>query len=266
MNVYKKLQEARVKLQKTPLHKSGKNTFSGYSYFELGDFLPTVQEIFLELNLCGTVSFGLNLAELTVIDAEDGSSITFQSPMSTAALKGCHEVQNLGAVQSYIRRYLWTTALEIVENDVLDAVTGKEPPAKKEATKLVTNQTTPATWAQPVATSGSVPMTPTPVETPAPSVAVQHTLPNKVAGQGGDWSITVTKDSSADKQGWMDAVNEGVLSLLAFAESEADVLAIFKKNKVLFDTYKALDEPLFKELMTEFTKIKEKYSTPKVEA
>jgi len=44
--------------------------------------------------------------------------------MSTAALKGCHEVQNLGAVQTYIRRYLWVAALEIVESDVVDASAG----------------------------------------------------------------------------------------------------------------------------------------------
>jgi hypothetical protein len=266
MSVHKKLQEARVKLQKTPLHKSGKNTFSGYSYFELGDFLPTVQEIFYEIGLCGTVSFGIETAELVVYDIDSGNFTTFTSPMSTAALKGCHEVQNLGAVQSYIRRYLWTTALEIVENDVLDAVTGKEPPAKKEATKLVTNQTAPATWAQPVAIAPNVATAPLPTQSePAPSVTPVTDVPKKIEGAGGDWSITVTKDANADKQGWMDAVNEGVLSLLSFAESEADVLAIFKKNKVLFDTYKQLDEPLFKELMVEFTKVKEKYA-PKVEA
>lgn len=268
MSVHKKLQEARVKLQKTPLHKSGKNTFSGYSYFELADFLPTVQEIFYGIGLCGTVSFGTEIATLTIHDTEGEGTLEFTSPMSTAALKGCHEVQNLGAVQSYIRRYLWTTALEIVENDVLDAVTGKEEPAKKEATKLVTNQAAPATWAQPVVNSNAadnVQLVNTTIA-PAPSVSPEtHEVPKKVEGSGGDWSITVTKDSSADKQGWMDAVNEGVLSLLAFAESEADVLAIFKKNKVLFDTYKQLDEPLFKELMVEFTKVKEKYA-PKVEA
>jgi len=43
------------------------------------------------------------------------------SPMSSAALKGCHDVQNLGAVQTYIRRYLWVTAMEIVEHDAIDS-------------------------------------------------------------------------------------------------------------------------------------------------
>jgi hypothetical protein len=52
--------------------------------------------------------------------------IIITSPMSSAALKGCHEVQNLGAVQTYLRRYLWVAALEIVEHDALDATTGKK--------------------------------------------------------------------------------------------------------------------------------------------
>jgi len=85
-----------------------------------------------------------------------------------------------------------------------------------------------------------------------------------IQGSNKSWSISVTVDPAVDKAAWIDAVNNGVLAGLAFAESEADVLAIFKTNKVLFDTYKALDEPLFKELMAEFTKVKEKYAQPKV--
>ena len=40
--------------------------------------------------------------------------------MSSASLKGCHEVQNLGAVETYIKRYLYQNCFEIVESDVLD--------------------------------------------------------------------------------------------------------------------------------------------------
>jgi hypothetical protein len=48
--------------------------------------------------------------------------------MGSAALKGCHEVQNIGAVETYQRRYLWVTAMEIVEHDALDATVGKDAP------------------------------------------------------------------------------------------------------------------------------------------
>jgi hypothetical protein len=45
--------------------------------------------------------------------------------MGSASLKGCHEIQNIGACETYSTRYLWTAALCIVEHDALDATTGK---------------------------------------------------------------------------------------------------------------------------------------------
>jgi hypothetical protein len=125
-NVYTKLMEARLRLQKEKLEKSGNNKFAGYKYFELGDFLPTVQNIFAGVGLCGVVSYTQELATLTIYDLESEGSIVITSPMGSAALKGCHEVQNVGAVETYQRRYLWVTAMEIVEHDVLDAVTGTD--------------------------------------------------------------------------------------------------------------------------------------------
>jgi hypothetical protein len=124
MSVHKKLMQARVALQNTKLTKSGHNKFAGYQYFELGDFLPTVQNIFHELGLCGVVSFTADTATLTITDIEDSSQVIITSPMGSAALKGCHEVQNIGAVETYQRRYLWVSAMEIVEHDALDATTG----------------------------------------------------------------------------------------------------------------------------------------------
>jgi hypothetical protein len=126
--VYAKLQKARMMLQAAPIKKSGHNKFAGYQYFELGDFLPTINEIFNELGLCSVISFDKELATLRIIDTDNGGSITFTSPMADAHLKGCHPIQNLGAVETYSRRYLYVTALEIVEHDALDATTGSEAP------------------------------------------------------------------------------------------------------------------------------------------
>ena len=136
MKVYKKLSDARIKLQRTELTKSGHNKFAGYKYFELGDFLPAVQSIFNEVGLIDAISFTEDLATMVVYDVEDGSSVTFTSPMGTANLKGCHEVQNIGACETYQRRYLYTTALAIVEHDALDAVTGSAPVEVKPVAKI----------------------------------------------------------------------------------------------------------------------------------
>ena len=127
MSVHKKLMQARLTLQGMKLKKSGLNKFAGYQYFELGDFIPAVQTIFNDVGLCGVISYGKEIATLTITDTEDGTSLDVTSPMSTAALKGCHEVQNLGAVETYIRRYLWVTAMEIVEHDALDSSEGPAP-------------------------------------------------------------------------------------------------------------------------------------------
>ena len=137
MKVYKKLSDARIKLQRTELTKSGHNKFAGYKYFELGDFLPAVQSIFNEVGLIDAISFTEDLATMVVYDVDDGSSVTFTSPMGTANLKGCHEVQNIGAVETYQRRYLYVTALSIVEHDALDAVTGSAPVEVKPVVKEV---------------------------------------------------------------------------------------------------------------------------------
>jgi hypothetical protein len=132
MSVYQKLQEARTRLQKMELKKSGNNKFAGYQYFELGDFLPQSIQIFHALGLCDVITFTQDMATMRIIDIETEKEIVITSPMGSAALKGCHEVQNVGAVETYQRRYLWVTAMGIVEHDAIDATTTNEPPAKAQ--------------------------------------------------------------------------------------------------------------------------------------
>lgn len=126
MSVHRKLMQARIELQGKSMSKSGLNKFAGYSYFELGDFLPSVMEIFNGIGLCGVISFAPDVATLTITDVDGGGEIKITSPMADAQLRGCHPIQNLGAVETYTRRYLWVTAMEIVEHDALDATTGKD--------------------------------------------------------------------------------------------------------------------------------------------
>jgi len=124
MGVYKKLADARRMMRSRTLKKSGHNKFAGYNYFELGDFLHPALEIFDELGLISIVSFTKEQAELCIVDIVGGGEIVFTCPFGSAALKGCHEVQNIGACQTYNRRYLYTLALELLEHDALDSTTG----------------------------------------------------------------------------------------------------------------------------------------------
>lgn len=137
MKVYSSLQKCRVELQKKNLKKSGHNKFAGYTYYELADVLPTINQLMLENNLCSFVNFNNEIATLTIVSIEDNSTITFTSPMSSASLKGCHDVQNLGAVQTYIRRYLYTNAFEIVESDALDSAQGRDEEPRKLSDKQI---------------------------------------------------------------------------------------------------------------------------------
>ena len=132
--IYDKLQQARIALQSMELKKSGHNKFAGYKYFELGDFLPAVNNIFGNLGLCQTLEFDKELATMRIFDRDTGGQIKFTCPMASANLKGCHEVQNLGASITYISRYLFVMALSICEHDAIDASEPVAPAASKPIT------------------------------------------------------------------------------------------------------------------------------------
>ena len=227
MIVYRKLQEARIDLQSKPLKKSGKNNFAGYQYFELADFLPSIQQICLDRGLCGSVTFYTDIAVLTITDVDKPEDkIEFKCPMSSAALKGCHEVQNLGAVQTYLRRYLYTNAFEIVEHDALDATMGKDEPKKAKPT----------------------------VESPR-IVGERTQWQEDPSG----WIIDAPADPiGQDVQGWLELIKNSTYLFLGMCNMPDDVLSIFKKNKTLFDTVKLTDPQFFTEMMTKFTEVKTK--------
>ena len=127
MNVYQKLNEARAKFHTKALKKTGYNKFAGYYYFELGDFVLPALEIFHEVGLTSVIRFTADHAFMEIVNNDKiEEKIIFSSPMSEANLKGCHPVQNLGAVQTYISRYLWTQVLHLLEHDQLDATTGSK--------------------------------------------------------------------------------------------------------------------------------------------
>ena len=126
MNIYEKLQQARVILQEKNLKKSGKNAYSGFTYFELADFIPTVNIIFNELKICSNFSIFDNIAHLYIYNSENpDEQILFTMPTAELQLKGCTAIQALGGVNTYCRRYLYLNALEIVEADMLDPKAGK---------------------------------------------------------------------------------------------------------------------------------------------
>ena len=129
-NVYEKLQNARVMLQKKNLKKSGKNKFAGFNYYELADFIPSVNEIFNDVGLFSMFNIQENIGRLSIINIENPEEmIIFESPVKEAEIKGSTPIQCLGGIHTYMKRYLYLNALEIVESDMFDAKVGdkKEP-------------------------------------------------------------------------------------------------------------------------------------------
>lgn len=128
MNVFQKLMNVRTKLREVGVKKTGWNPHAEFWYYELDDFLPKAMELFNEEKLCPIVSFTRDLATLTIHSIEDGSKVEITSPFGETQMPGCYEIQNIGSSETYSRRYLYLTALEIVEKDSADA---NNKPAQK---------------------------------------------------------------------------------------------------------------------------------------
>lgn len=134
MNIYYKLQQARVDLQELKLKKTGKNTFSKFEYYELGDFLPAVNRLCLKYGLFTkfdiVVDNGVEKAILKVINADDtNEQLGFVLPTAEAEIGkkkdgsgGAEPIQNLGGKTTYMRRYMLINVFEIVESEIVDNV------------------------------------------------------------------------------------------------------------------------------------------------
>jgi len=224
MSVHKKLMQARVKLQSIEMKKSGLNKFAGYSYFELSDFIPHVQTIFNDLGLCGVVTFSTEYAQLCITDVDDGTVIVITSPMAEANLKGAHPIQNLGAVLSYQRRYLWMAAMELVEGDPIDSAPPVEAPKPE----------------------------------PKPEPVKKTPVPLKMEGRDDkSWHLIVEKEPGDSSESWITAVVDITKMGLAETHNEAEVMKLFTNNRIIFDRLKLEDVERYTALMGAFKTRKE---------
>ena len=137
MNIYEKLQKARVELQSLGLKMGGHNKFSDFKYFELKDFLPKVNEIFENLKLFSKFDLLENEGVLTVINTEKtDETITFVTPKAEIVLKGQNGLQMIGSTHTYLKRYCYLNALEIVEDDIINATIDKDKQQTKPKKEL----------------------------------------------------------------------------------------------------------------------------------
>ena len=136
MNLTQKIQEIRLRINALNLKKSGENKYAGFKYYELGDFLPQTNQLCKELGMLPVFAIKDDMAFLQVIDTDKPEqSMGFTSPIADAQVKGTTPVQSLGAVHTYLKRYLYINFLELTEGDVLDSQVGSGNLTEAKATE-----------------------------------------------------------------------------------------------------------------------------------
>lgn len=141
MNVYEKIQRVRAELVKLNLKKTGKNTFSNFTYYELGDFLPTLNKFMDQYGLFTRFviqSKNANNPEKAVLEVmntrKPEEKVVFYSETAEVEIGkkrdgtgGADPIQNLGGKITYMRRYLLMIAFEIIESDRVDTQDQNNP-------------------------------------------------------------------------------------------------------------------------------------------
>lgn len=148
LNIYGKILEARKRFLETGIKKTGVNRYAEYKYFTLDDIIPIKQSIFKDLGLSDVIAFTADSATLTVfnVDAPE-ETLVFTSPLAPDESLIKNPIQKVGAVQTYVRRYLYMLALDIIESDGIEAVTDK--PVDEESKPVTTKKSNrPATEAE----------------------------------------------------------------------------------------------------------------------
>ena len=136
LNIYGKLILARKMFAEAEVKKSGKNTYAEFKYFTLEDIIPVKTAIFEDLGLVDTVSFDTDIAVLKLFNISNPEEmLIFTSPIAPDESLIKNPIQKLGAVETYLRRYLYLSMLDIVEADVVDSISGKDEPKKTEDVK-----------------------------------------------------------------------------------------------------------------------------------
>jgi hypothetical protein len=132
-NVYQKLLEARRRFLASAPKKNGINRYAGYKYFTLEDIIPVKTEIFAELGLVDTIFFKEDHATLVLCSTDEpGDLIEFQSTLAPDESLIKNPIQKLGAIQTYVRRYLYMLMLDIVEADAIEETADKDAGEKSK--------------------------------------------------------------------------------------------------------------------------------------
>lgn len=142
-NLNESIIEIRCELQAKNLKKSGKNKFAGFDYFELSDFLPTLNELMKKYKVNDIFTIKDGMASLTLVLGEEKQEYTmpfviFDTPLTFKKDKNgnyvkdkngdyvqvpsMQDIQYLGALNTYYKRYLYLNAFGITDGEIIDSM------------------------------------------------------------------------------------------------------------------------------------------------
>lgn len=146
LNIYAKINEARKRFLDAGIKKTGVNRYAEYKYFTLDEIIPTKQAIFKELGLADIISFTNETATLRVYNVDEPSEyIDFMSQLAADESMIKNPIQKVGAIQTYVRRYLYLLALDIIESDGIEETNGKPIDEDNKPVETVKKSKRPAT-------------------------------------------------------------------------------------------------------------------------
>ena len=146
MNVYAKLLEARKRFLETGIKKTGVNRYAEYKYFTLDEIIPVKQAIFKDLGLADVIAFHESYATLSLFNADNPSEhLVFSSQLAPDESMIKNPIQKVGAIQTYVRRYLYLLALDIIESDGIEETAGKPVDEDNKPVEIVRKSNRPAT-------------------------------------------------------------------------------------------------------------------------
>lgn len=102
--------------------------------------------------------------------------------------------------------------------------------------------------------------TPKPVAKPAELAkpAEKPVAPPVIQGKEGQWKIKVSAAPDGDFTAWVQAVIDATTFALEMAQTEVNIMDIFKNNRNIYDRIQADDKPSYDRLLAVFTKYKNK--------
>ena len=146
----------RVKLQSSTIKKSGKNKYAGFEYFELADFLPKLNELMLEEQINDVFTIENEEAKLILRKGEESQEykipfVMFDTPLvfkkdknnnfvkdknnEYIQIPSMQDIQYLGALNTYYKRYLYLNAFGITDGEIIDSMDNSDVSATTKATK-----------------------------------------------------------------------------------------------------------------------------------